>query len=170
MMKTHKRRLGAILAAVCLMLSIFPTTAFAVTGSSGTQYAQTSVEYTAKSSYVIDIPSSISFVGDETGQINVSCSHNTLASSKTINVSVDTNSTLESDGNFYLRSTKDGTTRLKCDLLVDGIGPVSTTNCVIMSCAGGETGGTGLLHAQVSAVPPIAGTYTGTIYFKITVE
>jgi len=168
-MKTAKKRIGAVLVAACLMLSIFPTTAFAVTGSSDSR-GSTSVQYTAAPTYTIDIPSSITITGDGSTPIVISCSSNSLAPTSTISVKVDTNSTLQDDGNFYLIHEGDGTTRLKCGLIIQDKGDVSATNCEILSCRGGEVGDSGCLYAQIAGTPSESGTYAGTIYFSITVE
>lgn len=168
-MKTAKKRIGAVLVAACLMLSIFPTTAFALSGSS-TSSGTTTVQYTPAASYVIDIPASIAFSGDDTGKITISCSKNFVPISSSVVVRINTESTLASDGNFYLINDSDGSTKLRCSLIISDTGEVTATNNEVFRCAGRETGGESDIYVQVSGTPTEAGTYSGIIYFTAAVE
>lgn len=168
-MRKFKKRAAAIALSLALAVAALPTTAFAASTSGSS--AQTQVTYTAEASYIVTIPDTLNLNeggGGKTGTIT--CTQNSIATDKRVTVSIDTNSTLTSDGNFYLTNTATGN-KLRCTI-TNHSGTVSAANSVIEYFNGGETTGNtgGEFNVSVDGVAPDAGEYTGTIYFSITVE
>lgn len=167
-MKAAKKRIGAVLVAACLILSIFPTTAFAVTGGANGADTTTGVFYTAQPTFTIDIPQDLNIPSSGHGVIDIVCTHNTLDALKMIYVKVDTAQTLEVDGNFYLTSTT-SSEKIKCSLWLKG-SAVSDSNNEILKIFGGDTGDSGQIEVSLATTSITPGNYAGTIYFTITVE
>lgn len=168
-MKKFKKRAAAIALSLALAVAAIPTTAFAANTSGSS--AQTQVTYTAEASYIVTIPDTLNLTENGgSASATVTCSHNSLAMSKRVKVSIDTSSTLTSDGNFYLTNTATGS-KVRC-CITNHSGVVTASNSEIDYFNGGETTGNtgGDFSVCVEGVPPDAGEYTGTIYFSITVE
>lgn len=171
-MKKKSKRIATILAVLCLVVAAFPISAFAVTGGSEGATATTTVTYTSSASYTIEIPSSISFpAGSSETSLTVSCSDNSMAYGTKVVVSLDPDSTFSSDGNFYLVNTSDSSKMIKCRLLSDSVA-VTRAQPVICRYEDGGTTSTWdeTLVVQLNGTSPGPGTYTGTLYFRITVE
>lgn len=167
-MKKNRRRIATILAVLCLVMTAFPISAFAVTGDEGGATGSTTITYTASPTYTIEIPSSLTMPASGDGQISITCTENGLGSGTRLVVSLD-ESTFTSDGNFYLVNTSDDSQVIKCSLTLSGND--AAAGLAIRTYINGST--TPILDAPLIIHrvenAPTAGTYTGTIYFSIAV-
>ena len=159
-MKHIKQKAGALALAILLITAAFPVSAFAAETSGSS--AQTSVTYTAEASYIVRIPGSVT-AGEEA---EIELVNNTTG--KDVLVSVDTNSTLNSDGNFYLRNSVSGD-ELRCSINAGGE-RITSSNNLVAGWYGldGSAIEYNKFQVCVEGTPASAGEYTGTIYFKIS--
>lgn len=160
-MKHIKQKAGALALAILLITAAFPVSAFAAETSSSS--AQTSVTYTAEASYIVRIPESVTANGDPS---DIELVSNTTG--KDVLVSVDTNSTFNSDGNFYLRNSVSGD-ELRCSINAGGE-RITSSNNLVAGWYGldGSAIEYNKFQVCVEGTPASAGEYTGTIYFKIS--
>lgn len=156
----------SLLLLVVMLCSIIPAVAYAEDGTSG----QTAVTYTVSANYEINIPASINLNEDPNLKITAS-SMNTNYGQR-VSVKIDGAKTYENGGNFYLYNNKGTASEVKitCNLRA----PMSIVNGLDYEVArfddGSITNPVDPLQIEPAVGSGIApGTYTGTIYFTITI-
>ncbi|MFU0800782.1 MAG: hypothetical protein GX207_02215 [Peptococcaceae bacterium] len=161
-----KKRLISLLMVGIMLFSLMPTTAFAQGATSG----ETLVTYTVNASYEINIPASINL--NETYNLVITASVMNTNWGDRVSVFIDGAKTYENGGNFYLYKDK-GTpneAKIRCDLRLS----TSVVNGLDFEVARFDDGSTINLVGDPLQITPIGGgppgTYTGTIYFRITMS
>jgi hypothetical protein len=163
-----KRRFLSVALAAVMICSMLSTTAFAAPVPAyiqeGQSMATTEVRYTVGSNYVIVIPSSINL--NEDNVMTITATSMNIEEGKSVAVRIDANSSFDNGGNFYLHS---GANKIRCDIYVGGL--VSGLDYLVARFDSGNT--TNSVLDWISFAPVsggVPGTYTGTLYFKISVE
>lgn len=163
-----RKKLFALLLAVVMLCGVMPATAFAAGDTSG----QTVMSYTVFASYEINIPASI--ILNDMPNLTVTASSMNTSYGQRVSVLIDGTKTYENGGNFYLYKDK-GTAneaKITCDLR-SGSSVVNGLDFEIGRFDdGGVTNNAGnpltITPMVGSETPP--GTYTGTMYFRITMS
>jgi hypothetical protein len=163
-----KRKFLSMALTAVMLCGLLPTTAFAAPVPAyvheGVSTASTEVTYTVGANYEIIIPSSINL--NEGNDMAISATSMNIAEGKSVEVRIDANSSFDNGGNLYLHS---GNNKIRCDVMVGG-----TVNGLDYLVARFESGNTTnsvldtIRFAPSSAGTP--GTYTGRLYFTISVE
>lgn len=160
------KRIYSLLLAVVMLCGMMPAAAYAEDGTSG----QTTVTYTVSANYEINIPASINL--NESPYLTITASAMNTNYGQRVSVKIDGARTYENGGNFYLYKNKGTASEAKitCNLRA----PMSIVNGLDYEVARFDNGSTSnpvdpltLEPAAGSSAAP--GTYTGTIYFKITI-
>lgn len=155
------KKTGALLLSLLLMIALLPSAAFATDTSGGS--ASTSVTYESSPSYTVRIPDSVE-VGEE-GSIELI--KNTTG--KSIRVSVDANSCLDSNGYLTLYNSEKST-ELKC-VIDSGGTKINQKNSTLVEWSGLDNkitkGYAGFEVQLYNGEPDQPGTYNGTLQFKI---
>lgn len=162
-----KKRLFSLLLAAVMVLSLTPATAFAASGVSG----ETVVSYTVGSSYEINIPASINLNNYEA--LTITASSMNTSWGQRVSVFIDGARTYENNGNFYLYKNK-GTAseeKITCDLRLGS----SVVNGVDAEVGRFDDGSTTNSAGNTLDITPLTGsaspgTYTGVMYFRITMS
>ncbi len=163
-----KRKLLSVALAAVMLCGLLPTSAFAAPVTAyvheGESTASTEVTYTIGANYEIVIPSSINL--NEGNDMTISATSMNIAEGKSVAVRIDSNSSFDNGGNFYLHS---GNNKIPCEVIVG-----ATVNGLDYLVARFESGTTTnsvldpIRFSPSSAGAP--GTYTGRLYFTIIVE
>lgn len=162
-----KKRVFSMLLAAVMVLSLMPATAFATSGSS----AETVFSYTIGASYEINIPAKINLSNYES--LTITASSMNTSWGQRVSVFIDGARTYENNGNFYLYKDKGLETeeKITCDLRFSS----SPVNGVDLEVGRFDDGSTENTAGSTLEVTPMAGsaspgTYTGTMYFRITMS
>ena len=162
-----KKKLFSLLLAVTLICGSIPVTTYAAGATSG----QTSVTYTVSSSYQINIPASINL----NDNVNLTVTASTMNTNwgQRVSVLIDGTRTYENGGNFYLYKDK-GTaseSKISCNLRLNS-SLVNGLDCEVGRFDDGSTNNSvgSSLQIEPSAGSAAPGTYTGTLYFRITMS
>lgn len=159
-----KKRAFSLFLVVVMLCCIMPSTAFAASEGS----ASTTVSYTVGASYVINIPASINL--NEGQDMRITASVMNTSYGQKVSVCIDGARTYENGGNFYLYKDKGTANEAKilCTLSVGGM--INGLDYEVARFWNGDTtnevGDPLTFQPEASHASP--GTYTGTMYFKIT--
>ncbi|MFZ3130162.1 MAG: hypothetical protein WA125_03430 [Desulfosporosinus sp.] len=160
----NKRFFFLLLTAV-MLCGMMPATAFAADETSG----QTTITYTVSANYEINIPASINL--NEDPYLKITASNMNTNYGQRVSVLIDGSRTYENGGNFYLYKNKGTASEAKiaCNLRA----PMSIVNGLDYEVARFDDGSTSnpvdpLMLEPAAGSSTAPGTYTGTIYFKIT--
>ena len=163
-----KRKLLSLALAAVMFCGLLPTSAFAapVPGyvNEGDSMALTEVVYTIGANYEIMIPASINL--NEGNELSISAMTMNIEYGKSVSVYINGNNTFENGGNFYLRN---GAEKISCTIRT----PTTAINGLDYLVARFDSGSltnsvTDPIRFEPSTGAP--GTYTGTIYFSISLE
>lgn len=157
-----KKKLFSLALSLVLLCCAIPTQAFAASVNEGSSTASMEVSYTIGANYIIEIPSSINL--NNSTEFRITATTMNIGENQTVAVSIDGNSSYESDGNFYLH---DASNRIPCEIVV-GATPITGIDYDVARFEHGSlTNGVldAICFTPGSGLP---GTYTGTLYFKIT--
>ena len=163
-----KRKLLSVALAAVMLCGLLPTSAFAAPTiayvTEEDSMALTTVSYTIGANYEIIIPSSINL--NEGNDMAISATSMNIAEGKSVEVRIDANSSFDNGGNLYLHS---GNNKIRCDVMVGG-----TVNGLDYLVARFESGNTTNSVLDTIRFAPssggVPGTYTGMLYFTISVE
>lgn len=161
-----KKRIFSLLLAATMLCGVMPITALAANDTNG----QTSVSYTVGASYEINIPASINL--NENPNLTITASTMNTNWGQRVSVLIDGARTYENGGNFYLYKDKGTASEAKiaCDLRCS----TSAVNGLDYEVGRFDDGSTTNSVGDPLQITPSGGgspgTYTGTIYFKITMS
>lgn len=162
-----KKKIFTLLLVFIILCFTMTSTAFAENMTSW----ETSVSYTVNSSYVINIPASVNL--NETPYLTITASSMNTKWGQRVSVFIDASLTYENGGNFYLYKDKgtENEKKIKCDLYRNGV----YANGLDFEVARFDDGSTTNFYNELEFRPSVSsstppGTYTGTIYFKITLS
>lgn len=159
------KKLVILLAvSAALFIAAFPTTAFAESQSNG----RTEVSYTVGSSYSVNIPASINL--NENPYLTITATSMNISFGQRVSVFIDGENTYENGGNFYLYKDKGQANeeKMRCDLKVGNSNVTGLDGEVGRFDDGDTTNKCDPLQFIPAGGAP--GTYSGTIYFKISME
>jgi hypothetical protein len=162
-----KRLLSVTLAAV-MLCGLLSTTALAAPVPAyvkeGQTTASTDVSYTVGANYEIIIPSSINL--NEGNEMAITATSMNIAEGKSVAVRIDANSTFDNGGNFYLHN---GSNKIRCDIYVGLL--VNGLDYLVARFESGNTKNSVLDTIRFApSSGGVPGTYTGRLYFTISVE
>lgn len=164
-----KRKLLSLALAAVMFCGFLPTSAFAAPVPAyvheGESTASTEVTYTIGANYEIVIPSSINL--NEGIDMTITATSMNIAYGQSVAVRINANSTFENGGNFYLR---DGSNQIPCSISLASA-PINGLDFLVARFDDGST--TNFVTDPIRFEPSSAGapgTYTGRLYFTITVE
>jgi hypothetical protein len=157
-----KRTLLSIILTVIIFVAAIPMNAMAMEQPSN---GETSITYTAGASWIINIPTSVNLNNDP--RLNITAKDINLSYGQKVCIYIDSNSTYENGGNFYLYKSDVSTEKMLCNVyhssvLISGLDyKVATFNY-----DGAD------MNEPIEFVPMGGkpGTYTGRIYFRIELE
>lgn len=164
-----KRKFLSMALTAIMLCGLLPTTAFAAPVPAyvheGETMALTEVTYTVGANYEIIIPSSINL--NEGIDMEISATSMNIAYGQSVAVRINADITFENGGNFYLR---DGSNQIPC-LISLASAPINGLDSLVARFDGGSTTNivTDPIRFELSS-GGVPGTYTGSIYFTITVE
>ncbi|MDD2955779.1 MAG: hypothetical protein PHD67_05620 [Oscillospiraceae bacterium] len=161
-----KRKLiSAMLAAVVLCVAV-PAQALAapVPGyvNEGQSSASTSVSYTIGANYTVMIPASINL--NEGNEMEITASVMNIAYGQSVSVFIDGSSTFENGGNFYLHN---GEEKISC-AIKNGNNTINGLDFLVARFDNGELDNSVIDPICFEAGTGAPGTYTGTLYFRIS--
>lgn len=164
-----KKRLFSLLLAAAILCGTMPSTAFAF--DEVATNGETVVNYTVSASYVINIPASINL--NENPNLEITASSMNTNWGQRVSVFIDGSRTFENGGNFYLYQNKGAgdEKKIKCDVR-KGSNPVNGLDAEVGRFDDGSTentAGNGLTITPMSSNAS-PGTYTGIIYFRISMS
>lgn len=161
-----KRKLLSLTTAMFVFLAAMPINTLAARQQTS---GQTNITYTEGVSYTINIPASIDINSDP--YIRITATDVNIPNGQSVCVNIDDSKTYENGGNFYLYKNK-GTPeeeRILCGLWV---GSYQITGIDFRVCKftseGPDSNNKPLEIRPITGSTP--GTYTGAIYFKISLE
>ncbi len=167
-----KKRFFTLLAVAVMLCTMLPTASYANEYGEPVTSGETAVSYTVSANYVINIPASINL--NENPNLTVTASSMNTSYGQRVSVFIDGSKTYENAGNFYLYKNKGlpDEAKIPCTLRIGA----SVANGLDLEVGRFDDGSTINSVGDPLQFEPLlgsntpSGTYTGTMYFRITMS